>query len=57
MYYRELENELIRLSQYFKVLTVTGPRQSGKKKVIYTGNSESQSPENGYINYLNISTL
>ncbi|MBR4264815.1 MAG: ATP-binding protein [Bacteroidales bacterium] len=30
MYYRELENEIIRLSQYFKVLTVTGPRQSGK---------------------------
>ena len=30
MYYRELENELIRLSQYFRVLTVTGPRQSGK---------------------------
>jgi len=57
MYYRELENELIRLSQYFKVLTVTGPRQSGKKKVIYTGNSESKSPENGYINYLNINTL
>ncbi len=30
MYYRELESELIRLSQYFKVLTITGPRQSGK---------------------------
>ena len=29
MYYRELENELIRLSQYFRVLTVTGPRLSG----------------------------
>lgn len=30
MYYRELENELVRLSQYFRVLTITGPRQSGK---------------------------
>jgi hypothetical protein len=30
MYYRELETELIRLSQFFRVLTVTGPRQSGK---------------------------
>ena len=30
MYYRELGAELVRLSQYFRVLTVTGPRQSGK---------------------------
>lgn len=30
MYYRELETELVRLSQHFRVLTITGPRQSGK---------------------------
>lgn len=40
MYDRTLEKEVIRLSNYFKVLTITGPRQSGKttlcKKVFPT---------------------
>ena len=33
MYYRELETELVRLSQHFRVLTITGPRQSGKTTI------------------------
>lgn len=30
MYNRTIESEVLRLSQYFRVLTITGPRQSGK---------------------------
>lgn len=30
MYNRVLEGEVLRLAKYFKVLTITGPRQSGK---------------------------
>lgn len=30
MYNREIEKEVLRLSTYFRVLTITGPRQSGK---------------------------
>ena len=30
MYNRDLENEILRLSGFFRVLTITGPRQSGK---------------------------
>lgn len=30
MYHRELNNELLRLTSYFPVIVVTGPRQSGK---------------------------
>ena len=45
MYNRALENEVLRLAKHFKVLTITGPRQSGKttlcKKVF---------PQYDYIN-------
>ena len=45
MYNRVLESELLRLAKHFKVLTVTGPRQSGKTtlcKKVY--------PQYDYIN-------
>ena len=33
MYNRTIESEILRLSQYFHVITITGPRQSGKTTV------------------------
>lgn len=33
MYNRAIESEILRLSQYFHVITITGPRQSGKTTV------------------------
>ena len=30
MYNRNIESEVVRLAQYYHVLTITGPRQSGK---------------------------
>lgn len=32
MYNRKLEQEIIRLSAFFKVTTITGPRQSEKQQ-------------------------
>ncbi len=40
MYDRRLAKEIVRLSDYFKVITITGPRQSGKTtlcKMIFPG--------------------
>ena len=45
MYNRTLEAELIRLSGFFRVLTITGPRQSGKTTL-----SKKVFPEYHYIN-------
>lgn len=45
MYSRTLEAELIRLSGFFRVLTITGPRQSGKTTL-----SKKVFPEYHYIN-------
>ena len=45
MYNRTLEVELIRLSGFFRVLTITGPRQSGKTTL-----SKKVFPEYHYIN-------
>ena len=45
MYSRTLEAELIRLSRFFRVLTITGPRQSGKTTL-----SKKVFPEYHYIN-------
>lgn len=45
MYSRILEAELIRLSGFFRVLTITGPRQSGKTTL-----SKKIFPEYHYIN-------
>ena len=45
MYNRTLEAELIRLSGFFRVLTITGPRQSGKTTL-----SKKVFPEYQYIN-------
>ena len=45
MYSRTLEAELIRLSGFFRVLTITGPRQSGKTTL-----SKKVFPEYQYIN-------
>ena len=45
MYSRTLEAELIRLSRFFRVLTITGPRQSGKTTL-----SKKVFPDYHYIN-------
>lgn len=45
MYNRKLEQEIIRLSAFFKVTTITGPRQSGKTTI-----SKKIFPNYDYIN-------
>lgn len=45
MYNRDLCNELLRLRNYFPVLVVTGPRQSGKTTLC-----KMTFPDYAYIN-------
>ena len=45
MYSRELNNELLRLTAYFPVIVVTGPRQSGKTTLC-----KMAFPDYGYVN-------
>jgi predicted AAA+ superfamily ATPase len=49
-----INSDFYKSLKYFRTLF---PKENTRSTVIYTGNSESQSPENGYINYLNINTL
>lgn len=45
MYNRVLENEVLRLSELFKVVTITGPRQSGKTTLC-----KKTFPHHDYVN-------
>ncbi|MDY6326430.1 MAG: ATP-binding protein [Bacteroidales bacterium] len=45
MYNRVLENEVLRLSELFKVITITGPRQSGKTTLC-----KKTFPHHDYVN-------
>ena len=51
---RKIESTILEAAKYFPVITVTGPRQSGKRTIIYAGTLEDDKSDIRLLNYRNM---